>query len=109
MIRKKSAKAEFVVIWEFRIRSGKHRAFERIYGPDGDWARLFRTGKGYIRTELIRDLETSRRYLTIDHWSSRKAYARFKKEKRTEYQAIDEKCALLTECEVLAGEFQRSS
>ncbi len=104
----KTKKTEFVVVWEFRGRSGKRRDFERIYGPDGDWAKLFRSGKGYIRTELIRDIETPRRYLTLDFWTSRQAYARFKKENRTEYQAIDEKCASLTEGEALVGEFQGS-
>jgi heme-degrading monooxygenase HmoA len=105
-IKKKSVKAEFVVIWEFRVKSGKRREFQRVYGPNGDWARLFRSGKGYVRTELIGDLKTPRRYLTIDYWSSRAAYLRFKKENRAEYQRIDEKCASLTEGEALVGEFQ---
>lgn len=104
-IKKKSVQAEFVVIWEFRVRSGKRRDFERIYGPDGDWVSLFRRGKGYIRTDLIRDLGTPRRYLTIDCWCSRAAYLRFKTQNRAEYQAMDEKCASLTHGEVKIGEF----
>jgi heme-degrading monooxygenase HmoA len=108
-VKKKSGKAGFLVVWEFRISSGKRREFERIYGPNGDWERLFRDGKGYICTELIRDLGTSRRYLTLDFWTSREAYARFKEENRAEYRAIDERCASLTESEVLIGEFQRGA
>lgn len=95
------------MVWEFHVRRGKRGEFERIYGPNGDWERLFRAGRGYIRTELIRDLGTPRRYLTLDFWASRGAYARFKKENRAEYRAIDERCASLTESEVLIGEFQR--
>ncbi len=107
-IKSKPRKAEFVIVWEFRVRTGKQREFDRVYGPDGDWARLFRTGKGYICTELVRDLKTPRRYLTIDHWASREAYQRFKKENRTEYQAIDERSASLTDGEIMIGEFQKS-
>ncbi len=81
----------------------------RIYGPDGKWAELFRRGEGYQRTELIRDLETPRRYLTIDVWASREAHLRFRKEKHAEYQAIDEKCASLTDAEELVGMFERCS
>jgi heme-degrading monooxygenase HmoA len=102
MIKKK---AEVVIVWEFRVRSGKGREFERIYGSDGVWAKFFRRGKGYIRTELVRDLKTPRRYLTLDFWKSREAYLRFKKENRVEYRAIDERCGSLTEDEVKIGEF----
>jgi hypothetical protein len=48
-----------------------------------------------------------RRYLTIDVWTSPAAYSRFKKENRVEYQAIDEKCASLTQDEGKIGEFYR--
>ena len=105
----KSGEKEFVVVWEFRVKSGKRREFERAYGPDGVWVKLFRRGKGYIRTDLIRDLKTPRRYLTLDLWTSREAYARFKKENRAEYRAIDERCASLTDAEVKVGEFQRGA
>src|SRR5260370_18050154 len=108
-MKRKSGNTEFVIVWEFHIRAGKRREFERVYGPDGDWARLFRGGKGYIRTDLVRDMENPRRYLTLDFWVSREAHLRFKKENRIEYQAMDEECASLTENEVKVGEFHRIS
>ena len=106
MTKERAKGTEFVMVWEFRVRSGKGREFERIYGPDGVWVRFFRRGQGYLRTELIRDLKTPRRYLTIDIWTSREAYSRFKKKNRVEYQAIDERCGALTEDEVKIGEFR---
>jgi heme-degrading monooxygenase HmoA len=109
IIKKKSGKAGFVVVWEFQVCSAKRREFERVYCSDGVWAKLFRRGEGYIRTDLVRDLRTPGRYLTLDFWASREAYARFKKENRAEYQAIDERCASLTESEVRVGEFQMSA
>src|SRR5260370_42450325 len=107
-MKKKPGKSEFVIVWEFRVRSGKRREFERVYGPDGDWARLFRTGKGYICTELVRDLKTPRRYLTFDRWASRQAYERFKKENRTQYQAIDETSASLADGKETFVEFKKA-
>jgi heme-degrading monooxygenase HmoA len=104
-MNKKSRKAGFVIVWEFRVKSGKRREFETVYGSRGDWACFFRHGKGYIRTELIRDVENPRRYLTLDFWTTRQAYLRFKNENRAGYQAIDEKCLSLTEGEALIGEF----
>ena len=73
-MNKKSQKTEFVIIWEFRVRSRKRSEFEQVYGPDGTWAKFFRGGKGYIRTELIRDVKRPRRYSTIDSWTTRQAY-----------------------------------
>ena len=105
MTKERAKGTEFIVVWEFRIRSGKGRDFEKIYGPEGVWVKFFRTGKGYMRTELIRDLKMPRRYLTIDVWKSRGAYLRFKRKHRIPYQAIDERCGALTEEEVKIGEF----
>jgi heme-degrading monooxygenase HmoA len=105
MNKKKPRGTEFVIVWEFRIKPRKRREFEKVYGLNGAWAEFFHSGKGYIRTELLRDLETPGRYLTIDLWTSRQAYLRFKKENRAEYQAIDQKCLSLTEDEVKIGEF----
>ena len=51
--------------------------FERVYGPDGEWAAFFRGGRGYVGTELLRDVETPGRYLVIDRWDSREAYNDF--------------------------------
>jgi heme-degrading monooxygenase HmoA len=105
----KKRTTEFVIVWQFRVKPGKRREFERAYGPDGAWTKLFRSGKGYLRTELIRDLETARRYLTIDVWSSREVYLSFKRKNRAKYHVIDETCASLTEAEELVGTFQRCS
>jgi ribosomal-protein-alanine N-acetyltransferase len=96
----------FVIVWEFRVRPNKRRAFQKAYSPDGVWGTFFRRGEGYIRTELIRDRENPQRYLTIDVWVSRQAYERFKKHNRVEYLAIDEEYESLTQSEKLIGEFQ---
>ena len=32
----------FVALWEFEVKPGCEDRFETVYGPDGDWASLFR-------------------------------------------------------------------
>jgi ribosomal-protein-alanine acetyltransferase len=97
--------SDFVVIWEFRVRKAKRKEFEKAYGPEGDWVKLFRRDPAYLRTELIRDRDKPVRYVTLDFWSSRKAYQQFKKKNREEYAAIDKKCESMTLSEKLLGEF----
>lgn len=95
----------FVVIWEFQPRSDSGAEFERAYGPQGVWAPLFRRSLDYLGTELLRDLDRPDRYVTIDRWTSRTAYERFRTERAVEYRAIDEQCARLTEREAFVGAF----
>jgi heme-degrading monooxygenase HmoA len=59
--------------------------FERVYGSDGEWAEFFRQGRGYIGTELLRDVEAPGRYLVIDRWESADAYNAFVAAHREEY------------------------
>ena len=104
--RSKTRRLLFTVVWEFHVPDFQRRAFEKAYGPDGAWAQLFRTGAGYMRTELLCDRETPGRYLTIDYWRSRQAFVGFNKRKRAEYEVLDKKCAALTQKEKMLGEFE---
>ena len=60
----------FVVVWQFEIAEEKVPAFEAAYGPEGAWAKLFRTSPDYQGTELLRDASNPSSYLTIDRWAS---------------------------------------
>ena len=97
----------FVIVWEFRIRTAKRRAFEFAYGPNGEWGTFFRKGRGFLGTELIRDAHNASRYVTLDFWKSRKHYEAFKKQNREMYQLIDERCKSLTTQESEVGQFSR--
>ncbi len=94
-----------VIVWEFRAQPGREDEFERVYGPEGDWANFFRRGEGYLGTELIRDVETPGRYVTIDRWASAAAYEDFRSRNSSEYEAIDRRCESLTEHEARLGSF----
>lgn len=93
------------VVWEFRVRDGCTEEFERLYGPDGEWSKLFREGEGWRGTELWRDESLPRRYITLDRWESAEAYRQFKRDFRQAYEALDARCQALSESEKKIGEF----
>jgi hypothetical protein len=98
---------EYLIVWEFRVRSGMVKRFERMYGSDGGWARLFEQDESYIGTELIHDLKAGRSYVTLDFWVSQKAYDAFRKQNLARYKALDQKCEEMTEGEREIGRFVR--
>jgi heme-degrading monooxygenase HmoA len=74
-----------VIVFSYEAREPEQ--FERAYGPEGGWAQFFRQGRGYIGTELLRDVETPGRYLVIDRWQTAEDYNAFVNEHRAEYMA----------------------
>jgi len=79
--------------------------FERVYGPEGEWAEFFRSGRGYIGTELLRDIEHPGRYLVIDRWESAEAYDAFAAEHREEYMRRVDETAFHYQQELRFGTF----
>jgi len=96
----------YVILWEFEVKEGREEEFERMYGPKGDWARLFAGGKGYRGTELYRDAERKGRYVTRDEWESREAYEKFVAENRKKYETLDAAGEGLTVKEKRIGAFE---
>jgi heme-degrading monooxygenase HmoA len=80
--------------------------FERVYGPDGEWAAFFRRGRGYIGTELLHDLEHPDRYLVIDRWESAATYDAFVAANREEYMRRVDETVFLYEQELRFGTFE---
>jgi quinol monooxygenase YgiN len=95
----------FVALWEFQVKPDSISAFEKVYGPNGAWAQLFRQSPDYLGAELIRDLDHPGRYATLDRWTSREALHEFKQAHRSAYQQLDQQCESLTEREDFLGDF----
>src|SRR5438105_3321587 len=95
----------YLVIWEFRVRTGREQKFEEVYGSAGDWAQLFRQSSGYIGTELTRDLQRPGRYVTLDYWMTFEAYQKFRSQHEQAYASLDAAWEELTEHEAVLGEF----
>ena len=95
----------FVVVWQFEIAEEKVAAFEAAYGPEGEWAQLFRTSPDYLGTELLRDAYVPGSYLTIDRWASEDAFRAFRKDHDAAYEAVDRSCDELTSRENRIGAY----
>jgi heme-degrading monooxygenase HmoA len=79
----------FVALWEFEVKPGSEDRFQRVYGPKGQWVRLFRRDPHFRGTQLRRDPSRPLFYFTIDFWESKAAYNNFLTKNRVPYQAID--------------------
>jgi quinol monooxygenase YgiN len=95
------------IVWEFRVATENREEFERIYGSEGEWAKLFRRSEQFGGTALLRDPAVAGRYLTIDSWSDSEAFDSFKTEFAADYKALDLRCESLTEYEMKIGGFYR--
>jgi heme-degrading monooxygenase HmoA len=86
----------FLVLWEYEVKPGSEKRFEKAYGPAGDWAQLFRTDSHYQETRLLRDPLRLNVYLSLDFWTSRDSYEKFMASHKAEYQSIDSLAESLT-------------
>lgn len=93
------------VIWQFVVKAEAVAEFERAYGPEGAWARLFSRHRGFSSTTLLRDPARPRTYLTIDAWQSRAERDAMLAAASEEYAALDAGFAGWTEAETELGIF----
>ncbi len=92
------------LVFSYEVRETAE--FERVYGTDGEWAAFFRQGRGYIGTELLRDVEAPGRYLVIDRWESAETYNAFVAEHREEYMQRVDETRFLYDSELRFGTFE---
>src|SRR5262245_61952935 len=93
----------YLILWEYQIKPNRRSEFEKIYVADGDWAKLFQKGTGYLGTELIRSATVPDHYMTIDRWNSKSEYDIFLRQYEAAYKSLDAQCEGLTEHESLLG------
>jgi hypothetical protein len=97
----------FLALWEFDVKPGCDQRFISVYGPSGDWARLFRRDPWYQRTNLLRDVFPAVTYVTCDFRESREAYETFQQNNVSAYLALDKSCEELTIAERKIGAFEK--
>lgn len=95
----------FATVWQFEVREGNREEFERIYGPAGEWARLFGRAHGFVETLLIRAVDEPSRYLTVDRWQTRDDWLNFHHAFADEYRLLDERTAGLAHRDTPLGDF----
>jgi heme-degrading monooxygenase HmoA len=86
----------YVRVWEYQVEAGQSAAFRAAYGAEGDWAQLFRKGRGYAGTALYRNTTDGTRFVTVDRWSSEAAWTSFLGKFREPYDALDTQLAGLS-------------
>lgn len=96
----------FVVVWEFRVRPARVSEFVKLYNAEGEWAKLFARGEGFLGTHLMRDESSPVRFVTIDRWRDATCYEAFQWRHQKDYAALDARCAPLVEHEERVGTFQ---
>ena len=96
----------FVALWEYEVKPGCEEGFEMVYGPRGDWAKLFRNDANYQQTRLLRDVTRPAVYFTMDFWASRQAYEQFMALHTAEYEELDAAGEELTLSEQRIGWFE---
>ena len=79
----------FVILWEYEVKPGCEEVFEKMYGPKGDWARLFQADPHYRETRLLRDISRARCYFTLDYWDTEKDFMQFKAAHAAGYAKLD--------------------
>jgi len=86
-------------VWEYDVPEPARADFERVYGADGDWARLFSASEGFLGTELFASASVPGRYLTVDRFTDEAAWHAFLAEHREAYERLDAASERLTESE----------
>lgn len=95
----------FITIWRYKIKPEKRSEFEKLYGQNGEWVKLFKKYPDYIKTELIKNLNNNH-YITLDYWNSKESYYKFKEAAKKEFIEIDSQGEELTIEEKHIGEFK---
>ena len=90
-------------LWQFEVPEEQEQRFVAAYKSDGDWAKLFATAPGFIRTELWCDGDGI--YLTADYWESFEAFERFQASQGEEYRQLDAKLEGIAIAETFLGAF----
>ena len=108
------------IVFEYEVGSQTRAAFERVYGPAGEWARFLRSAEGYLGTELHSPVaatagdrpgargegpEAEARFLVVDRWTSEQAHAAFLAANAPEYERRSRDTARLFRRETRIGVF----
>jgi hypothetical protein len=95
----------YIVVWEFQVKEECQAEFVAAYGPDGDWARLFRRSPEFVGVELVGSVDNPARFFTLDHWSSASGLDAFLAANATAYDVLDRRFSSLTVWERRIGGF----
>ena len=85
-----------VRVWRYDVPTDVRAEFEREYGPDGSWARLFAASAGFVGTSLYVGVGSPTSYLTVDRFADDDAWQLFRAEHDTAYREVGVRLRHLT-------------
>ena len=94
-----------LIVWRYEVDPAHEGAFRAFYRPDGDWARLFARGEGFLGLELGCEGEGS--YVTIGRWRSAADFDTCLGRFRGEYEAMDQCTTGWTRGEEFVGRYEQ--
>lgn len=94
-----------IILWRFEVAPERVKEFQSIYGPSGDWAKLFDLSEGFCGTELLQASGDSACYITIDRWQDELCFQAFQQQHGQAYRELDARCEGLTTHEEQIGVF----
>src|ERR1700689_1591886 len=95
----------YIVVWEFQVKEECQVECVAAYGPDGEWARLFRRSPEFLGVELLGSAGNPGRFFTLDQWCSSAAVDVFLSANATAYDVLDRRFSGLTVWERRIGGF----
>jgi len=75
-------------IWEFHVKEGCERQFMAMNRRT--WPDFFMTSPRYRSTDIAKNLDNPRVYVTVDKWDSQEDFEQFNKANRDKYLALEE-------------------
>jgi len=94
----------FIIIWHYTVYPQHLESFSEYYNSSGEWVKFFRPSAAYIETEFFQT-ESENRFITIDKWTSEKAYLQYLTSNKKKYEEIDKLCEGFTSEETLIGKY----
>jgi hypothetical protein len=97
--------AVIAVVWQFDVKPGQQKAFEKFLGADGEWTTLGRRSRSFLGSSFLRDQAHDRRYLVIEYWSEMVVYERHRTSFGADMRRLEKQRDTLCESMVPLGVF----
>jgi hypothetical protein len=77
-------------VWQFEIRQGAEKEFERFYGADGEWTKVSRRSRSFLGSSFLRDIAVDTRYLLVEYWGEMVVYEKHLADFDDEMKSLEE-------------------
>ncbi len=81
--------ADFVHIWERRVRPEPLEQFREHCGPEASWINLFPQADRYVTTVLYEDPIDDQRFVIVDQWASEPGFRAFRERFSAAFEELD--------------------